>query len=534
MANETAPTEAEAPAPSRPVIACSDERVDLLANEAEDAIIASGLPVFQRGRELVRPAQFDVPASKGRMTVSAGMTTLSHAGMVDTLAKAADWHKFDGRKKIMVPCRPHGLAADILLSRAGQWRLSSLAGIITAPTLRPDGSRLTAPGYDRATRLYHSINPNLTPEYVPDTPTSEQARAALDRLDDLLDEFPFSDSASRSVALSGLMTPILRGAIPVAPLHVAKANTAGTGKSYLIDLISAIASGRACPVIAVSEDAKETESRINGLLLGGFPLISLDNVNGELGGDLLAQAVTQPVVQVRRLGGSDIFEVESRATWFATGNGIRVKGDMTRRTVVCNIDAGLERPEMRQFAHSPLDEILNNRGRYIAAVLTIARAYLAAGRPGRLPAPASFQEWSDLVRSPLVWLGMADPWTTSEIARKDDPDLASLHDLLVCWTDAVGLDKAKPLREIIKLAFDKDISYDGEPPDFKWPDLRAALLSVAGEKGAINAKTLGKWLLSKEGRIVNDLRIKRGPPDSHAKVGTWLIENISPTMTVAG
>ena len=512
--------------PIRPVIQAKAGRPDLLATLAENAIMDSGLPIFQRGRELVRPAQFDVPASKGRMTVSAGMARLGEAAMRDIMAQSADWLKWNAKAKALVTCDPPELPAAILLSRAGQWRLPSLAGVITAPTLRPDGTRLTAPGYDVQTRLYHSVNPNLTPHPVPDEPTPQQAKESLDLLNNLLDEFPFTDQVGRSVALSGMMTPILRGAIPVAPMHAIKASTAGTGKSYLVDLASAITSGRCCPVISVSDDAKETESRINGLLLGGFPLISLDNVNGELGGDLLAQAITQPVVQVRRLGGSDIFEVESRATWFATGNGLRVKGDMTRRTIVCNLDAGIERPEMRQFQHSPLDEVLNNRGRYLAAVLTITRAYLSAGMPGRLPRPASFEEWSDLVRSPLVWLGYADPWASVETARKDDPDLASLRDILTCWAEAIGTNTNKPIREVIKIASAKDLSYDGEPADFKWPDLRASLISAAGFKGNIDPKALGKYLLDKEGRVANGLRIKRGPQDTHAKVGTWFVEPV--------
>jgi putative DNA primase/helicase len=85
---------------------------------------------------------------------------------------------------------------------------------------------------------------------------------------------------------------------------------------------------------------KETEKRLVGLLLAGFPIASLDNVNGELGGDLLCQAIERPLIRIRPLGRSDIVEIESRATLFATGNALRGRGDMTRRTLVCDLDAG--------------------------------------------------------------------------------------------------------------------------------------------------------------------------------------------------
>ena len=68
-------------------------------------------------------------------------------------------------------------------------------------------------------------------------------------LDGLLDEFPFKDgggpkSVDRAVALSELLTPVLRGAMPTAPMHLANAPQPGTGKSYLADLASCIATGR--------------------------------------------------------------------------------------------------------------------------------------------------------------------------------------------------------------------------------------------------------------------------------------------------
>ena len=52
-----------------------------------------------------------------------------------------------------------------------------------------------------------------------------------------------------------------------------------------------------------------------GLLLAGYPIVSLDNVaTASRGGDLLCQAVERPLVRVRKLGGSDMYEIESRAT----------------------------------------------------------------------------------------------------------------------------------------------------------------------------------------------------------------------------
>jgi hypothetical protein len=136
----------------------------------------------------------------------------------------------------------------------------------------------------------------------------------------------------------------------------------GTGKSYLGDTASALATGRPCPVAAAGRNGDETDKRLVGLLLAGFPNCCIDNINGELGSDLLCQAVERPVIRLRRLGGSDISELETRATVFANGNGMRVRGDMTRPTLLCDLDAEMERPELRTFKFDPVERVLSDRG----------------------------------------------------------------------------------------------------------------------------------------------------------------------------
>jgi putative DNA primase/helicase len=209
--------------------------------------------------------------------------------------------------------------------------------------------------------------------------------AALGTLDRLLDDFPFVDGASRAVALSALISPVARGAMAVVPLHAVTAPTSGTGKSFLIDVASGILTGDRAPVLSAADKAEETEKRLTAVLLDGQALVSLDNMNGELYSDLLCQAVERPLVSLRPLGGSQLMKIESRATYFATGNNLKLVSDMARRTIVCSLDPNLERPELREFNGNPFSEVISHRGRYIAAALTVVRAYVVAGYPGALP-----------------------------------------------------------------------------------------------------------------------------------------------------
>lgn len=505
-----------------PVIRVTAGELHTVTTAAEDALLASGLPIYQRGDSLVQPIVRDVPAARGRMTRAAGLGDMNVFSMVDVLCATAEYEKFDGRTESWVRTNPPNQVAQILLSRQGRWRLPSIRGVITTPTLRPDGTLLAEAGYDAATRLYHTADPTLTLRQSVFHPTRAAAEGALRVLTSLLSGFPFvtrldSQEVSKAVALSGLITPVVRGALPVTPLHVINAHAPGSGKSYFVDVASTIATGRPCPVISAAPDESETEKRIVGLLLAGFPVVSLDNCNGEIGGDLLCQAIERPLIRLRRLGGSDITEIENAVTMFSTGNNARVRGDMVRRSLIGELDPQVERPELRTFKSDPVATIQADRGTYVSACLVIVRAYIADGMPDKLTPVASFDDWSDKVRSALVWLGCADPALSMEAAREDDPELGELTEMMNAWHGAFGntpttsrtaIETAQ--RKVAKADENGDFPQYAPATELCFPDLHAAISAVASVRGtALDATKLGSWLRAREGRIVGKQRFKR-------------------------
>src|SRR5690349_5393944 len=82
-----------------PTIIVSAGRLHELATEAEQAIIAADLPVYQRGRRLVRPATQEIATSKGRTTVAACFSEISQAGALDFLSRAVRWRRCDAKGK---------------------------------------------------------------------------------------------------------------------------------------------------------------------------------------------------------------------------------------------------------------------------------------------------------------------------------------------------------------------------------------------------------------------------------------------------
>src|SRR5262249_38922239 len=149
-----------------------------------------------------------------------------------------------------------------------------------------------------------------------------------------------------------------------------------------------------CPVVAAGGNEEETDKRINGLLLQGLPIVSIDNIATPLGSSTLCQAVERPRISVRRLGGSDMIEIDARAMFLATGNNLRVRADMVRRVLRSELDANMERPETRRFHADPFNAVLRERDLYLAAAMTIIRAYRVSGTMLDLIPFQSYDEWS--------------------------------------------------------------------------------------------------------------------------------------------
>jgi putative DNA primase/helicase len=185
---------------------------------------------------------------------------------------------------------------------------------------------------------------------------------------------------------------------------------------------------------------------------------------------------------------------------FGNGNNTTVAADLVRRAVRAGLDANSENPETRTFKNKPLEMARKDRGKYVAACLTVCRAYIVAGYPERLPPFESYESWSDIVRSPLVWLGYADPVATMETSRSLDPIREDRAAVFAAWRAELKADEKYLAATIAELAGER-YPYD---QSFVRPTLRTALLAIAaqhGDSSQIDARRLGLWLKKHENTI---------------------------------
>src|SRR5262249_49411449 len=161
-------------------------------------------------------------------------------------------------------------------------------------------------------------------------------------------------------------------------------------------------------------------------------------------------------------------------------------------------DPKVDHPELRKFERDPIAAVMRDRGAYIAAALTICRAYIVAGRPNlATPKLASFEDWSDTVRSALIWLGEADPVKSMATSRVDDPKRVGLGELLAAWGAAIGIgyEYRVTLKTVVARAIEtKPVRRAGSkyPVDMlTYPELNAALRAAIGDRRDIDVQALG-------------------------------------------
>jgi hypothetical protein len=492
-----------------PQIFLRDGELPRVVDEAEQALLLLDGEIYQRGGLIVRPVLSKLKAADNRDTQGWRLVPMTRPYLVEQLTCAAQFLRYDRRMKDWAATDAPDRVAEAYLNRQGAWKLPVLTGITNTPFLREDGSVCERSGYDPTSGLLFKPDGRNFPP-VPVEPTRDDAVEALGVIEALIETFPFITDADKSVAISAILTTLDRRAMATAPLHAFTAPAAGTEKSLLVDIAAMLATGRLMPVIAQGRNEEELEKRVGAALLAGDPAISLDNCEHVLQSAFLCQALTQQILNIRVLGLSRVVETPITSVFAATGNNLTIAGDLTRRTLMCSLDARCEHPEQREFAIDPISEARARRPELVVAALTVLRAWHVAGESIRRSPFGSFEDWSRRIRAPLLWLDQVDPCDTIHKVKKDDPRLLALATVIAQWKANVRVNAEKTVQEVINCAVNV-------------PEFHTALLNVAASRSSnvVSNDRLGRWLRKVEGKVVNGLKFKclgtvRGYP-------TWVL-----------
>lgn len=491
-----------------------------MVDSAEKILISKELGVYQRSGQLVRIIK-EVSKTKKKSEIKRDANALlisqiSPNSLCEILAKNANWTKYNEQKAdwILRDC-PEKVALTLIDRK--EWNLPYLAGIIQAPTLRADGSILEDPGYDDDTGLF--FDPGLTKfKKVRVDPGIEEAKEALDVILNILKYFPFEiaegekdkfKSTSLSVAVSAILTALIRKSLRSAPLHGFSAPKMGSGKSLLADVVGLISTGKLNSVISQAPDETEEQKRLITILSEGDQIVCYDNIERAFGSSALCSALTQESYKGRLLGINKNLTVSSEVTFLATGNNLTFIGDISTRVILCKLDPKMDNPEERSFDVDLKKYIPEHRGELVQAGLTILRAYHVARRPKQdMKQLGRFEDWSDWVRAAIIWVGMADPCDSRKDIENCDPERQKLINLLVNWYEVVG---DLPIRT-------RDIISKSEKNDA----LQDSLKSIAEKNGEICSIRLGISLKKYSNRSEKGLYVQKNGTYNNADL--WQVK----------
>jgi len=293
----------------------------------------------------------------------------------------------------------------------------------------------------------------------------------------------------KSVATAAALTALVRRSLPAAPMIGISAPKPGSGKTLLADGIAILAMGTRAPAMVFAKTDEEAQKTALSVLMQGDPMVLIDNIERPLEGDWLCSILTEETYSQRALGRNEMVTVPTRTLFVATGNHLRVARDLRTRTLLCRVGAKMERPEQREFATDFRTQMQQRRPEIVAAGLTLLRAYITSGQRSQawVKPWGRFEQWSNMVRAPLVWLGLADPCDSLETIERSDP--VRSEQLKVMWNwFALFADKEVTARDVIR-------EITGPSKADAAEELGETLGELVKNKaGAFSTKRLGWWL----------------------------------------
>lgn len=417
---------------------------------------------------------------------------------------------------------PASTLAAVLASK--EWpQLRPLFGIVGAPVLRPDGSLLQQPGYDPGTCLYLASKVPLG--LVPEDPDSGQVQAARDfLLTTFLGDFPWVSAADKANYLGLLVTPILRSYLrTLIPFGVVTSTMPGSGKTILTCGLGMLYGQR---VLTWTHSDEELRKAITSVLADPVGTIIFDNLaeGTAIDSPVLARLITDRTWADRILGKNVTAAFANDRVWTATGNNLRLGGDMRTRSVLVSLNPDMPRPEERTgFKIPDLDQwilVPANQRQVLWHLLVLVADWTRSGAP-RHPGLTmrQFTPWAEAVGGFLAHHGVAGFLGNAEAVRDIDEEESAWTAFFAQWRKIHGDNwlTSNHLRLSANIATDAA----GRPCD-RWE----GLFRTDGRGQLVSIKSLGKLLTGQINRY-RGAYVLRSEQDKHTKVRTWRVEEWS-------
>jgi putative DNA primase/helicase len=294
----------------------------------------------------------------------------------------------------------------------------------------------------------------------------------------------------------------------------------GSGATLLSDVVATVATGMHAAkemMPAGRNSEEEMRKRITSLLMAAKDVVVLDNIEHALASSALSAVLTTPLWQDRVLSKNEIITLPVRTTWIATANNIAIRGDIGRRSYRVRIDPKQDRPWTRDtFKHADLLAwTREHRGELLHALLTLARAWFAAGQPKvKTPKVGGFEEWVSIIGGILAYAGVEGfLGNLEELYSMVDEDAQQWRVFIATWHEHLG-EQPYTVAEFTGFASTNPVLMEALPDVIDWDP----------EKFDSSKKRLGKALKKRIDRHFGEYRLEQGQRNTDAKVARWCVK----------
>jgi hypothetical protein len=352
-------------------------------------------------------------------------------------------------------------------------------------------------GLDRATGLFHRIDPVLRACLPEAEPTQEEIKEALNFL---LNEWLVDvalDAVGKCVAIMLALTLLQRALLPERPAFFVTAGQRGGGKTTLISMIITAVLGRRATAAAWSDSVEERKKALFSYLRQGVASLVWDNIarGSTISCPHIEASLTSPEISDRVLGVSCVETVPASTVQIFTGNSIAPRGDMASRSFIVSLNVDRPDPENRDFTHAdPSAWTQANREKILRALYTI----LVGGvlqRPQGQVAKTRFKIWWGLIGWPVEYaaglLGLKVDCTELLRASESGEEEASAASRVLAILKKRWGGRAFTTRDVVKeLAKATALNEDGAERATELADALGELIGKALEYST--PRTIGK------------------------------------------
>jgi hypothetical protein len=356
--------------------------------------------IFMHGTELVRIPS--APSGEARIEI------LQQKSFNHALNTHAPFRKTRGDSDYVSAAAPREVTEHLYADPA--LPVPTLEKIVTVPTFTKDGALIETPGYHKNSGLLYSPDPGLVIPSIPTGDLTQAAKEAAAYLIDIFGDMPFdgctrhenvaSPGASLTNFLGLMLTPFVAPIIDdVVPAHLLTKPAPGTGASLLAEACQIVVDGKTDLRPPLSKNEEERRKALFTALQTQKNYTVYDNVAGEMDSATMASFLTSREWTDRVLGRTGERTVKNATATVWTGINPGFSPELQRRISLIKLDAKVAKPGDRDPAAFKVkgsfkDFMYSNRGKIIAACLTLIRHWIQIGKPKARGRPlASFEKW---------------------------------------------------------------------------------------------------------------------------------------------